>query len=1125
MKSRDILSALENTEEKYIVSAKKLIDKKKKTGSPSGVFGALKFAAGAALVLAVVLAIWIPSVYIKNHQDPASSDTQTDTNTEPVDTTRYNCFVCGDQTVQGLEGFLVYKEYRDDDNAWIFADGSGISSELINMTDPPTLYFKPGDKITFIYGPDVTPGYLQLWKSDGSGVITQQAEDEIYSYLKANPGRYYITATYQKYGRTVGGGQEEYSLTRGVRLICEGPAGSTEEQTDTNTEPVDTTRYNCFVCGDQAVEGLKGLIYCTEYRDEQGAWIEGDGLGISFELIDMTDPPTLYCKPGDKITFIYDPDVTPGGLQLWNSEGTNTVASEYASQYSPDLYSYLEENPGQYYITAGYYTYGRTIGDKRESYGYTRGVRLIYGEAPESTEAITTEPPEDKPDEETVIIREAVAALNELYQAVLYGSINFYKEDLINKIDFTVKDYTQTVKYDYDTAGREEHQGRYECAEEDFYAYFEKYMTSDLVRSFVKSHAYAIDYVENVDIHAPMCLYDGKISVTGYLGYQSPSSINADSVRLISQNGNTATLGVEFKYGHGMTSTPIELELEVIEDKNGIRITGGELIEKTLWPTCFGITGEIINTYMIMREGVFLENRGIYYKIYNSYNELPNELKKEIEPDARFPLIVKDRVIPDSWTERWCTEEIGSALFDNTNDMYDGKYIYPDKAPGRVEQTFFGSPKIKDCAYKTTGSEVLAAMKMIKSNKNGFEFSLDFKVDGSVKAYTFEYTVENGNVTLTGGTFITELIMKTPEPKSDEETVMIREAVAALNEMYQAANYGNIKYNTDLIGKLNFTIKTYTATKDGYTESHDRYECDEEEFYAYFDKYLPSGMARSYVKARAVDIGYLETESIYADICLYGGRISLSGELAYQAFDIITASTARLTSRNGNTATVGVEFKYGHGMMSTPIELELEIVKDDNGVRITGGELIDKTINSSVYSMTGMLIYDYMVMRECVFLEDLSIYGKVYSSHDELPNDMKNSVDPDAAFPLILKDRVLYDLWLIDEYMTKEIYDALFVDTTDVYDGKYLYPDKAPGRVEQAFFGSSKIKDRNGYVDTGSEVLAAMKMIKSDENGVTISLDFKVNGKVKAYTFEYTVENGNLVLTGGTFVTEVIFGK
>ena len=52
-----------------------------------------------------------------------------------------------------------------------------------------------------------------------------------------------------------------------------------------------------------------------------------------------------------------------------------------------------------------------------------------------------------------------------------------------------------------------------------------------------------------------------------------------------------------------------------------------------------------------------------------------------------------------------------------------------------------------------------------------------------------------------------------------------------------------------------------------------------------------------------------------------------------------------------------------------------------------------------------------------------------------------------------------------------------------------------------------------------------MKIIKSDEHGVTISLDFKVDGKVRAYTFEYTIENGSVMLTGGTFVTELILGK
>jgi hypothetical protein len=48
-------------------------------------------------------------------------------------------------------------------------------------------------------------------------------------------------------------------------------------------------------------------------------------------------------------------------------------------------------------------------------------------------------------------------------------------------------------------------------------------------------------------------------------------------------------------------------------------------------------------------------------------------------------------------------------------------------------------------------------------------------------------------------------------------------------------------------------------------------------------------------------------------------------------------------------------------------------------------------------------------------------------------------------------------------------------------------------------------------------------IIKSDKNGAVLCADFKVDGEVRSYTFEITYKNGAAILTGGTFVTDVIF--
>lgn len=122
----------------------------------------------------------------------------------------YGYFICGDQKVKGLEGFIC-DSYEDPiSGQHIEADGYGISEELISMENPPTLYYKPGDKIDFINDPAHSFNCFQLW--DKSGDNTIDFGGDLYNYLKANPGQYYLTAELK---------QGKRYTSMGVKLIVE----------------------------------------------------------------------------------------------------------------------------------------------------------------------------------------------------------------------------------------------------------------------------------------------------------------------------------------------------------------------------------------------------------------------------------------------------------------------------------------------------------------------------------------------------------------------------------------------------------------------------------------------------------------------------------------------------------------------------------------------------------------------------------------------------------------------------------------------------------------------------------------------------------------------------------------
>lgn len=146
-------------------------------------------------------------MHVKGRQFVKSGDVS---DTEDTDDNDHNVFVCGDQRVKGLEGFIC-DSYEDPiSGQHIEADGSGISEELISMENPPTLYYKPGDKIDFINDPAQSVNCFQLW--DKSGDNTIDFGGDLYNYLKANPGQYYLTAELK---------QGKRYTSMGVKLVVE----------------------------------------------------------------------------------------------------------------------------------------------------------------------------------------------------------------------------------------------------------------------------------------------------------------------------------------------------------------------------------------------------------------------------------------------------------------------------------------------------------------------------------------------------------------------------------------------------------------------------------------------------------------------------------------------------------------------------------------------------------------------------------------------------------------------------------------------------------------------------------------------------------------------------------------
>lgn len=214
-------------------------------------------------------------MHVKGRQFVKSGDVS---DTEDTDDNDHNVFVCGDQRVKGLEGFSFSTTYKDESKTWLEADGSGISTELITMSDPPTLYYKPGDTIRFSFDPELEFACFLLWKSDGMHTLMGGTDLQLHEYLERNSGEYFLTAELISYGRNIDGKREIKSITMGVKLIA---SGADQTETDTSeTEENDITLVDI-----SEIKEIKGYYYIeTEGPDD---WSSG-AFGIGFRQFRKT---------------------------------------------------------------------------------------------------------------------------------------------------------------------------------------------------------------------------------------------------------------------------------------------------------------------------------------------------------------------------------------------------------------------------------------------------------------------------------------------------------------------------------------------------------------------------------------------------------------------------------------------------------------------------------------------------------------------------------------------------------------------------------------------------------------------------------------------------------------------
>ena len=287
------------------------------------------------------------------------------------------------------------------------------------------------------------------------------------------------------------------------------------------------------------------------------------------------------------------------------------------------------------------------------------------------------------------------------------------------------------------------------------YGYFGKYFSKETIDDLITESGFTVS--------DGVLYYEEIINAGG-------SRVRYDTVKLLSENGNTATVEAtlyipdpvyhQFRY--------VTLTFEVYEDGDGVKITGGNYFDVLLTPAFSRIAPvyHTIASYMLLREG---QKRYIAVKEadYMNYEDLPEELKEKVGEGAEFPISDIDRMFYEAPIRNKVSGYIYDDLIYRETEVFHDGLVFISKAPGRVKPAFdcFGYPGTElndDGSLGMCAFSLLFNMKNVKVNGRAIEFSLDFKVDGAVSAYSFimDYDEAYGMI-LTGGTFVDEILLKT----------------------------------------------------------------------------------------------------------------------------------------------------------------------------------------------------------------------------------------------------------------------------------------------------------------------------------------------------------------------------
>lgn len=138
------------------------------------------------------------------------------------------------------------------------------------------------------------------------------------------------------------------------------------------SDPVPADGSSYFRCGGSVAATLRGALWSEFYDDNAGGWLSADAYP-TYAMHSGQEVPVLYYQKGEEPEFVNNTGLKFTGIVLFDAVGTQM-------QTDGGIASFLDSNPGEYWLCATLTEYGRIIDGRQEKTCWTEGVKITTAE-------------------------------------------------------------------------------------------------------------------------------------------------------------------------------------------------------------------------------------------------------------------------------------------------------------------------------------------------------------------------------------------------------------------------------------------------------------------------------------------------------------------------------------------------------------------------------------------------------------------------------------------------------------------------------------------------------------------------------------------------------------------------